>query len=340
MERFQDSLYFEFWNSRQQLGDAYKDTYKWIWKNPNELTRYLGRVPPWNNFLNWLQNGSSIYWIHGKAGSGKSTLLNYVRGDQSDRLGRLLNCCAESQSIITPTFFFRRNGQPEQRSITGLIESLILQILEKAIEAFADDLTPILKGIDFERHSARSSSRAQWRLKELTTILQNLTEVATGAFRICFFIDGIDEFEGDATDQQHLVEFICEMAQWQNTKVCVSSRPDPHLIQTFRKYPQLKLQDLNRDDIGEYISGNLAKLQVFSTGSDLMNRELLYLTQNLLAKAQGVFLWVRLAVNSLIRGSQTFETLSELHQRVENFDESLHGLFRQLIDPTTFSRGT
>jgi hypothetical protein len=51
---------------------AHRTTFEWVFKNPSQ------KVHPWSGFANWLQHGSGIYWVNGKAGSGKSTLFGYL----------------------------------------------------------------------------------------------------------------------------------------------------------------------------------------------------------------------------------------------------------------------
>lgn len=69
VEEMLESLHFETIHARQEdVRSAYKNTFSWI-LDPNQKDSYL-----WDNLLEWLETGSGIYWINGKAGSGKSTV--------------------------------------------------------------------------------------------------------------------------------------------------------------------------------------------------------------------------------------------------------------------------
>lgn len=91
--------------------------------------------PLWDNFAVWLKTGQGIYWINGKAGSGKSTLMNYICQHDLKR-GFLRGWCVDGQ-LLTPTYFFWAAGSRQQKSIDGLLRSLIYQMLTQCRELLA-----------------------------------------------------------------------------------------------------------------------------------------------------------------------------------------------------------
>ena len=121
---FLASLHFPEINSRKEgIDDAYKETFQWIFDPSDEALR------PWSNFMRWLAKDSGFYWINGKAGSGKSTLMNYIQDDS--RTMEALQTWAGSSTLIVPVFFFCAAGTTLQKSICGLLRSLIYQILKR-----------------------------------------------------------------------------------------------------------------------------------------------------------------------------------------------------------------
>ncbi len=87
------------------------------------------KAPLWDDFSVWLKSGEGLYWINGKAGSGKSTLMNYICQD-----GRRLEYLKEwslNRQLLTPSYFFWAAGSRQQKSIDGLLRSLIYQMLTK-----------------------------------------------------------------------------------------------------------------------------------------------------------------------------------------------------------------
>ena len=139
-DRLVQSLLFPEISSRQeQIPDAYRHTYEWIFQNIGWEDDIRSDTPhKWANFAQWLvSEGSGVYWIHGKAGSGKSTLMSFVI--QDPRTGDILKKWAGPNSaLLTPSFFFWESGTLMQKSVQGLLQSLLYQLLG----AFRETLDP------------------------------------------------------------------------------------------------------------------------------------------------------------------------------------------------------
>lgn len=70
--------------------------------------------------------------------------------------------------------------------------------------------------------------------------------------RVCFFINGLDEIEGD-TDV--LINAIRKMSSYPNIEICVSSRPWTEFVEEFG-IPEarvLKLEGFTANDIQTYL---------------------------------------------------------------------------------------
>lgn len=116
---FLESLIFPDIHLRQNtIKDAAPDTFDWILDETNDNSG--------SNFREWLTEDSSTYWISGKAGSGKSTLMAYLV--EQNRTRRALETWAENRTLYILSFFFWRPGSELQRSILGLLRSLLYQI--------------------------------------------------------------------------------------------------------------------------------------------------------------------------------------------------------------------
>lgn len=98
------------------------------------ITRTLdeGQGPLWDDFSVWLKSGQGLYWINGKAGSGKSTLMNYMC--QDGRRLEYLKECSPNGLLLTPSYFFQAASSRQQKSIDGLLRSLIYQMLTECRE--------------------------------------------------------------------------------------------------------------------------------------------------------------------------------------------------------------
>lgn len=121
-QTIQSLLYPDIFLRQQQSQlTAFGDTYDFVFNEPNDSNE------SWSSFVKWLKSEDEVYWINGKAGSGKSTLMNYIRGDS--RKEASLQEWHPDRQLLTPSFFFWAAGSPLQRSVLGLLRSLIYQII-------------------------------------------------------------------------------------------------------------------------------------------------------------------------------------------------------------------
>ena len=106
--------------------DGIENSYEWIFDEPSSIIN--DSEPRWASFSEWLRSGNKIYWINGKAGSGKSTLMYHIC--EHKRKDKLLNEWSAQRKLLTPTFFFWNAGVRQQKTIDGLLRSLVYQILK------------------------------------------------------------------------------------------------------------------------------------------------------------------------------------------------------------------
>ena len=74
--------------------------------------------------------------------------------------------------------------------------------------------------------------------------------------KIIYFIDGLDEYEGDDAD---VAEIFGNASISQNVKICVSSRQHQVFEDAFAGRPGLRLQELTFPDIRRYIYDKLER---------------------------------------------------------------------------------
>ena len=144
------------------------------------------------------------------------------------------------------TFFFWRAGRPEQRSINGLLRSLLHCIFSEHPK--------LIQTIDLlTRHVAH-----EWTNKRLIEAIQTvLKNVESCPIKVCLVIDGLDEFQDPEFRQSQLVSFIQELVRNTHIKAVLSSRPDQCFIDRLAMHPSLRLQDLTYKDICTYVEHRL-----------------------------------------------------------------------------------
>ena len=120
-KRLLDSLCFEeIYCREERIVDAHKGTLEWIFDESNQA------VGPWDNLVQWLKCGKGTYWISGKAGAGKSTLMSFLT--QDERTMTLLKIWGGDSDVLIPKFFSWNAGTTMEKSIEGLLRSLLWQI--------------------------------------------------------------------------------------------------------------------------------------------------------------------------------------------------------------------
>ena len=314
--RILNSLDFETRQSRQSdISDVEYRTFAWIFHN------YHGPSNQRIGFGRWLQVGDDIYWISGIAGSGKSVLMNYVANEP--RTQKLLRYWAGDARLIVAKYFFWNAGASMQKSQQGLLQSLLRDIFGQCPE-----LVPIVCPARWERYHEIGGT---WTRLELSDAFKKLSQQQLLHLKFCFFIDGVDEYDGE--DYKHIIDVLKNLNALPSVKICLSSRPWNIFIAAFGTGPdaRLLLEDHNGEDIQKYVINRFENDEQFALlqSKDPRSSELVgQIVQN----AQGVFLWVRIVVSNLLRGLRNDDSLSDLHRRLQSFPTNLTAYFQHKFD--------
>jgi hypothetical protein len=173
-------------------------------------------------------------------------------------------------------------------------------------------------------------------LTELLSAFKLFVQETTKSRKI-FLIDGLDEFNGNYSQQIKLIEFIQSLSS-SDVKIFVSSRPWNVFEDTLNTRPSLRLEDLTYSDIQHYVSSKLSTNLGFAElqGGDPQSASALI--DNVSTKASGVFLWVILVVQSLLEGLTDGERLLELQKRLDSLPADLETLFWRILNSVDFER--
>ncbi|KAF2236931.1 hypothetical protein EV356DRAFT_530446 [Viridothelium virens] len=159
-----------------------------------------------------------------------------------------------------------------------------------------------------------------------------LLELAARDFKICLFVDGMDEFEGDPLK---ICDLFQELTALPQVKLVVSSRPLNKFNSHFADCPTIHMQDLTRDDIETYVSDNLVKSPAMTRlGASSQTKAETFIKQ-IADRAEGVFLWVVLSVHSLLNGLYDGDALRELQTRLDALPQELHQLYYHMLKDLT-----
>ncbi|KAK8903066.1 hypothetical protein QC760_008557 [Botrytis cinerea] len=157
--------------------------------------------------------------------------------------------------------------------------------------------------------------------------LELFAEKASKIFKICIFIDGLDELAGD---HKEFAQFIHSLTGT-NIKVVVSSRPINPSVNIFRGCATLRLQDLTRHDMDQYIKGILVGHPAMFEMSKFDPQGTGNLVSEVKLKAEGVFLWVRLVVRLLMDGLEAGDSIMDLQRKLYSLPRDLKDLCRRML---------
>lgn len=202
-----------------------------------------------------------------------------------------------------------------QKSLHGLFQSLLYQILRK-IPSYIPETCgshPDCEG---------------WEFSELKTMLRKLLSKTSMSMKFCFFIDGLDEYDGDVQD---VIDILKLFSESKHVKICASSRPWPAFEAAFRdSRKELIVQDFTRDDMKTFLQDHVADNPTFKR---LKETEPRYqsLVDEIATRARGVWLWVVLVTKDLktaLAGNEDYDTLKKI---LDGLPPDLSAYFKRIV---------
>lgn len=317
------SLAYDDMGARQaRILDAYKETFEWVFEDQKL------------RFCDWLKSDSTgdAYWIIGKPGSGKSTLMNFLC--HHERTKNSLHVWAnQGKQLIIASHFFWAIGSEKQRSQEGLLRSLLHGILSQC-----QALIPLVCPPDIQRN-LETGNRDPWSLRLLRQTFRrvlNLDKIPSSAgiassIRICLFVDGLDEHAGQEAE---LIELFQSSRGSNYIKLCLASKPWPNFIDAYAADGKrmLQLHELTKHDIRRYVREQLSNHPQVSDFKDRDYTMFSSLIDEIVSKAEGVFLWVYLVVRSLLEGFRNEDDISDLKRRLKDLPPDLNKYYQHVLD--------
>lgn len=308
--------------------EAHPQTFNWVFAD-SALEQLR-----WRDFSKWLRYEGGIYWVSGKAGSGKSTLMKHIHDDPRTR--KYLRQWSQQanhngMTVCIATFFFWNSGTSMQKSQSGLLRSLLFQILGQY-----PNLLPTVFPVRWAKRYSGSLDLAQqiipesWSLRELEDGFDRLIRQTEFPLKLCLFIDGLDEFDGDM-DKLCMLFRDASLSNPERIKMCLSSRPWVQFQTCFEGCASLRLQDLTFSDISMYIRDNFRQNQAFRRLETQDAESTSALMREIVDRADGVFLWVEVVVKQLLRGANNRDSISQLWKRLNSFPRELYPLYETIM---------
>ncbi|GAB7334160.1 hypothetical protein MBLNU13_g06229t2 [Cladosporium sp. NU13] len=329
------SLSFPDMSARERAIDQpCDDTFNWIFDEQvteQESERYYERGIC-NLMSRWLEYEHGMFFIVGKAGSGKSTLMRFLAGHE--QTGALLQTWATRNHCVLAVYahYFWCSGSQLQSSQEGLWRSILYAIAKSdrnlASAMFAnrayDDAQPL------------AQLRSQpWARNDLISALSLLVaQLEVKKIALCLFIDGLDEYQGD---EMMLIAELRQLLASPYIKICASSRPRNLFEEAFGHKDhqwKLALHLLTQGDMLKLAHTRLEKDVGFSKLFNDTGRRADFI-KTIVNKSHGVFTWLVLVIQEMIREAHQSGTIDELKERLDALPIELggsEGLYQRIFE--------
>jgi hypothetical protein len=227
-------------------------------------------------------------------------------------------------------FFFHDRGSHVQKSIDGMLQGVLHQLLSQIPE-----LLPFVYTIYKDLVKSQRNSKPEWTFDTLCAAWKAITQQRTVHLHACMFLDALDEHEGD---NSRLSKFIYELLSSADgvivkIKICVASRNWNIFGEHFGSCPQFAIHEHTTSDIQAYTSERLhdAMASFGEEGRHAFLSKVERLSSQVTTKARGVFIWVRIVLDELVKGVRDGTPISLLEEKVTQMPEELSDLYRHTL---------
>ena len=267
----------------------------------------------------WLGHERGLFWIGGKPGSGKSTLMKSIWLQYGER--------PQSADDTIVAHFFSKGRTPFEERFESLLMHVLLRLLGKYPSLF-ETVIDIVRSL--VRSCESETSDLHWSFGSLKKCLMRMLRDGRQIVKMCLLVDALDECQDVSI--RECIAFFLELASSQQkvgVKVCFSSRYVPEDLITGSLGPNgFLLEDKNLTCIANYVKDRLSIMGT-SQGTVNVQEEL---EKEIIRKADGIFLWVKIVLQELENASEDGAVFAELKKILVAVPGKLSGLFQSLLE--------
>ncbi|KAK3339632.1 hypothetical protein B0T25DRAFT_618078 [Lasiosphaeria hispida] len=217
----------------------------------------------------------------------------------------------------------------EAIDIRGRITALLLDHgFPRAPNSATDPIAyPLVSRQDKRDVILESIQHKTWTRKGLEGALLKLLGQEQMDLQLTLFLDALDEYDGNP---EFIAAFLSSLVSSTNShtrvRICFSSRPWDVFLQEFGDRPGFKIHEHTEGDIHAYC------MDVASSHPPEAVAPLAGLLPEIVRRAQGVFLWVRLVLADLTEAAGDTERALQLGDILDSLPDELDGYYATIVN--------
>ncbi|TVY84848.1 Vegetative incompatibility protein HET-E-1 [Lachnellula suecica] len=244
-------------------------------------------------------HGDPVLWVKGIPGAGKTILSTYI-------IRKL-----QEEGRFTTAYHICNSYTTGKHLLGEIMRSITVQFLRSNLD---------IASYIFENYANKGLTPSATRVKGLLEkLLQTIPSIR-------IIIDGLDEYP--VSDQRTILNELLSLSKLASgqCRILFSNRESENINKRLNGRPTLSLRDQNADltkDIELYVHAELDSFR-HDFGDPLVDK----IERQIVAKADGMFLWVRLIMQSL----EQCHSQQELLDAVATLPEGLDKAYKRILD--------
>ena len=222
---------------------------------------------------------------------------------------------AGERPIVGSFYYSHREGK-QQTNHANMLRSILYDILDQNQEFFFHFQPHYRQGV-------QPGGGHQWTYESLKNVLLSFAENHPVGERIYLIVDAMDESDGG--ERSDVIKLLCELCAAKGpciVKVFVASRPVRGIHGRLANiHKVIRLQDVNTADILAFTRSFLGP--EIDLPPDVISQATEYIVQH----AQGVFVWVNLVREELLRFAEDGGTTNQLFGFLQSLPTELEEFY-------------
>ena len=293
---------------RERTEKRIADTGKWLLED--------------GTFQDWRENPrSDILWIHGKRGCGKSYLASRVIQVLGEAGEDFTNDTQEGRATSVIAYMYCSSLDASHTEPLKLLGFVLRQL---CLRLPRPEIEPSL-----EKLYDRQSEVEKLDIRDVREAIKTMLRCFARTFIV---VDGLDECHTLGNNQfQDLCDFLRSLTESREdgsvVKVIAFSRPEHAEIKSaFVGCPRVQVDaGASNDDIKQFVSNKLSASDLYVTKTPGLLEEA---REIIVSRADGMFLWADLVVNSL-KGERKAK---DIKAKLESLPRGLDGIYEQSME--------